>query len=201
VTAGADRAPALPPVRRADWASSDRKLVSACLAGDEEAWAALVRKYKNLIYVIPLRYGAPPEDAADIFQAVCIELFRELPRLRNADCLRGWLMTVSAHQSFHWKRRKARQQERELEGLDTEQLGSVLPADVSAELERDQLVREAVQQLPERCRELVRLLFYEQPAVPYAEVARRLGLATGSIGFIRGRCLRRLQKALAELGV
>ena len=35
---------------------------------------------------------------------------------------------------------------------------------------------------------------------PSAEVARRLGLATGSIGFIRGRCLKRLEQILGELG-
>jgi DNA-directed RNA polymerase specialized sigma24 family protein len=47
---------------------------------------------------------------------------------------------------------------------------------------------------------MMRLLFWENPPLPYAEVALRLGLATGSIGFIRGRCLDRLQKALEELG-
>jgi DNA-directed RNA polymerase specialized sigma24 family protein len=47
---------------------------------------------------------------------------------------------------------------------------------------------------------MIRLLFFVEPAVPYAEVARRLGLATGSIGFIRGRCLRRLQKTLQQMG-
>jgi hypothetical protein len=44
------------------------------------------------------------------------------------------------------------------------------------------------------------MLFFEQPPRPYNEVAQALGLATGSIGFIRGRCLGRLQKILAELG-
>jgi len=44
------------------------------------------------------------------------------------------------------------------------------------------------------------MLFFEQPPVPYNELAKRLGLATGSIGFIRGRCLDRLQKILAEMG-
>jgi len=47
---------------------------------------------------------------------------------------------------------------------------------------------------------MIRLLFFVEPAVPYREVARRLGLATGSIGFIRGRCLRRLQKTLQQMG-
>jgi DNA-directed RNA polymerase specialized sigma24 family protein len=43
------------------------------------------------------------------------------------------------------------------------------------------------------------MLFFEQPPLPYEEVAKRLGLATGSIGFIRSRCLHRLQKLLQEL--
>ena len=47
---------------------------------------------------------------------------------------------------------------------------------------------------------MIRLLFYADPPLPYREVARRLGLATGSIGFIRGRCLRRLEKTLREMG-
>ena len=45
------------------------------------------------------------------------------------------------------------------------------------------------------------MLFYEHPKTPYAEVARRLGLAQGSIGFIRSRCLKRLQRNLEDLGL
>jgi hypothetical protein len=47
---------------------------------------------------------------------------------------------------------------------------------------------------------MIRLLFYTEPPLPYREVAQRLGLATGSIGFIRGRCLQRLEKALQAMG-
>jgi len=36
--------------------------------------------------------------------------------------------------------------------------------------------------------------------LPYSQVAERLGLATGSIGFIRRRCLQRLQQILEESG-
>jgi RNA polymerase sigma factor (sigma-70 family) len=178
----------------------DRQLVMACLAGDEAAWTKLVDKYRNLIFSVPLRYGAGRDDAADVFQAVCVELFHELPRLRNIDSLRPWLMTVAAHQSFHWKQSQRRKQAREVEGIETDDLPAVLPPEIAAEIEREQLVREAILRLPARCQEMMRLLFWEHPPLTYAEVARRLGLATGSIGFIRGRCLDRLQKALEELG-
>jgi DNA-directed RNA polymerase specialized sigma24 family protein len=47
---------------------------------------------------------------------------------------------------------------------------------------------------------MIHLLFFETPPRPYQEVARELGLATGSIGFIRGRCLTRLRKELEKVG-
>ncbi len=87
--------------------------------------------------------------------------------------------------------------------MDEETLGestAVPSADLIEAVEREQMVREAVARLPTRCGELVRLLFYEQPPVPYKELAQRMGLASGSIGFIRGRCLKRLQRLLEETG-
>jgi DNA-directed RNA polymerase specialized sigma24 family protein len=58
-----------------------------------------------------------------------------------------------------------------------------------------------VAQLSPRCQEIIRLLFYEQPPLAYRDLAARLGLATGSIGFIRGRCLKRLQRAIERSGI
>jgi RNA polymerase sigma factor (sigma-70 family) len=74
-------------------------------------------------------------------------------------------------------------------------------AAIHAEAEREQKIREAIERLAPRCRKLVRMLFFEDPPRPYIEVARELGLAEGSIGFIRGRCLTKLKAALEECGV
>jgi RNA polymerase sigma factor (sigma-70 family) len=180
---------------------SNTRSVAECLAGDERAWSALLDRYKNLIYSIALRYGAPHQDAADIFQAVCLDLFNELPRLRDAEALQGWLIRVTMNKCYHWKRSQI-DQESDLEEEQIENLSAAqaIPPDVLAGLEQEQMVREAMEQLPPRCREMIELLFFEQPPVPYNEVARRLNLATGSIGFIRGRCLKRLKKLLQEKG-
>ena len=179
---------------------TDARLVQACLDGNEQAWTRLIAKYKNLIYSIPLKYRAPPQDAADIFQAVCLELYSELPRLRNTEALRSWIVSVTAHQAYHWKRKVQRRAEDELTPLDEEQLSSELPPDVLEGVERAQILREAVAGLPPRCQEIIRLLFYEAEPISYRELAARLGLATGSIGFIRGRCLERLERSLQNLG-
>lgn len=182
---------------------NDSRLVRECLAGNEQAWCALIDKYKNLIYSIPIKYHAPPEDAADIFQAVCVELFAELSNLRKIESLRFWLITVTTRKAFHWKRDRIQKTEREVSDWDEEEVKNLrsIPRDFVEELEREQLVRDAISSLSKRCQELIRLLFYHHPAIPYQQIAQRLGLATGSLGFIRGRCLKRLQKILQEMGI
>ena len=193
----------MPPIERtlrgpdATW--KDDRLVRACLNGDERAWSALIQKYKNLIFSIPVKYGAGPEDAADIFQSVCMELFTELPRLRDPGAFRSWLITITAHQAFHWKRKTRRRGEEALSSKE-EALVSAPSADLIEQVEQEQVLREAVTRLSARCQRLIRLLFYTQPQMSYRDVAKTLGVATGSIGFIRGRCLTRLLKALEQAG-
>jgi len=179
---------------------SDARLIRGCLNGDDRAWSALIDKYKNLIYSIPRKYGAGPVDAADIFQAVCLELFSELPRLRKRSAFRSWLITVAAHQSFQWKRKIARRAEDELTFEDEQRLDTGPPADLVEQVQREQVLRDAVAQLPPRCREMITMLFYREPPLPYRDVARQLGLAIGSIGFIRARCLKRLERIIGRRG-
>ncbi len=184
---------------------NDTRLVRACLRGQEEAWAALIDKYKNLIYSIPLKYHAPQQDAADIFQSVCFDLFSELHTLRKTESLRSWLISIAIHKSYQWKKKEQRWSEQEPEDAEKEaaEKAGLLPVPaehtVLEEGEREQIVRDALARSPQRCQELIRLLFFEHPPLPYDQVAKRLGLATGSIGFIRGRCLKRLQKILEEM--
>lgn len=180
-------------------ARSDAELVAACLEGSAAAWDALVEKYANLVYSAPRRYRMSEEDAADIFQSVFVDLIQELPRLRNPDALPGWLARVAIHKCYQRKKRAGREETRETGEM--ERLVSAEPAIAEIEaLEREQQVREAVARLPERCRELILMLFFEDPPQPYAEVARRLGLAEGSIGLTRARCLKKLEAHLIQAG-
>ncbi len=86
----------------------DSRLVRECLKGNQEAWSALVDKYKNLIFSIPIKYGFSADDATDIFQSVCLELLSQLPKLRNPQALPKWIMQVTAHKCFHGKRQQQR---------------------------------------------------------------------------------------------
>jgi DNA-directed RNA polymerase specialized sigma24 family protein len=82
------------------------------------------------------------------------------------------------------------------------QVESAVPTleEVLIQGQREQTVRDSLRLLSPRCERLVHMLFYESPSRPYQEIARTLGVATGSIGFIRGRCLAHLRKQLERLG-
>ena len=183
---------------QAQW--PDERLVSECLKGDQEAWSALIDKYKNLIYSIPVKLRMY-DDAPDIFQAVCLDLLSSLDQLREPRALPKWLMQTCYHKCLQY-RRKAEKQPLTNEAGEELQIVSdqPLPEDMLTELEKEQTVRDAISQLNPRCEQMVRMLFFENPPRPYEDVARELGVATGSIGFIRGRCLHRLKKQLEKMG-
>ena len=86
--------------------SDDTKLVKACLHGEEDAWETLLAKYKNLIFSIPIKYGFSPEEAADIFQAVCLDLVYELDSLREPRALAGWLIRITCNKCYHFQKHK-----------------------------------------------------------------------------------------------
>lgn len=188
--------------RTARQESTDSELVAACLDGDEEAWIALVDRYAELVHGIVRGYGADPEEAADLFQGVWLAVHNGLPQLRKHDAFEPWLVSVASRTGYHWRLQRERRDEHEIP-LEP-QLATRLPTiepEVLERLERHQLIRQAIRELPPRCRKMIRLLFFTVPARPYAELASELGLATGSIGFIRGRCLGKLRRALEELGL
>jgi RNA polymerase sigma factor (sigma-70 family) len=189
--------PAIKPERM----RSDRELVAGCRHGREEDWNLLIEKYKNLIFSIPIRYGLTREEAADIFQSVCLDLIKELSRIKDPQALPKWLMQVTAHKCFHWKRLQGRNVSRDDEDVNIPE--ESIPAEAELllhEVQQEQALREVMSLLPPRCRELIHMLFYEEPRRPYQEVAANLGLAAGSIGLLRQKCLDRMKKRLRSLG-
>ncbi|HEX9222474.1 MAG TPA: sigma-70 family RNA polymerase sigma factor [Candidatus Acidoferrales bacterium] len=182
-------------------ASSDVRLVRDCLRGREEAWSALIHKYKNLIFSIPIKYGLSRDDAADVFQGVCLGLLSELPKLREPRALPKWLMQVTAHKCLHWRRQQLRLVSSDSEDAGIPEIEVPAAADrLLLEAEQEQIVREALTGLAPRCRRLVQMLFFEEPVRSYQDIAATLGVAVGSIGFIRQRCLDRLRRRLDEMG-
>lgn len=180
---------------------TDERLVRECCKGNQKAWAGLIEKYKNLIFSVPIKFGLSREDAADVFQSVCVELLAGLPRLREPKALPKWLMQTSYHQCLRSKKLRLDLAD-DVPGSESEKQPSPeeLPEDLLAQVQREQSLREAIAALPARCHQMVTMLFFEDPPRPYDEVAKELHLATGSIGFTRSRCLKKLRQLLEEKG-
>ena len=178
--------------------STDERLIQRCLEGDQEARSELIDKYKNLIYSIPIKLGMY-QDAGDIFQAVCVELLSQLPRLREHRALPKWLMQTCYRKCLRYLAASNRQVDVDPADIEQPQDDETLEH-LMVQLEKEQMLRNAIAEVPERCGQMIHMLFFEIPARPYEDIAKRLGLATGSIGFIRGRCLTRLRKHLEKKG-
>lgn len=185
--------------RELSW--SNERLVRECRKGNEAAWSALIDKYKNLIFSIPIKFGLSRDDAADIFQAVCLDLLSSLAHLREPAALPKWLMQTSYHKCLRWKKQRLPLADDPEEIEETKADHEGLPEKMLYQLEREQMLRDSMASLSPRCQQMVKLLFFEDPPRPYDVIAKELGLATGSIGFIRGRCLKQLRDRLEKEGM
>src|SRR5262249_58060401 len=144
---------------------------------------------QRLIYSIARKLSRSPEDAADVFQQVCLELYQRLSDLRDVETLPAWLIIVTRRQAGAvWK-----------SGRMLVPLKDDFPAleDYIGAIENEHLVESAMLDLPERCRLLINLLYLYPSPLSYAAVAERLGMPVSSIGPTRARCLEKLRKLLS----
>ncbi|HLJ67703.1 MAG TPA: sigma-70 family RNA polymerase sigma factor [Chloroflexota bacterium] len=183
----------------------DAALVARCLAGDDDAWSDLLDRYSGLIYSVALKYGLRPDDAAEVFQNVCLEWWRGLDQLRETERLAGWLATLTGRTAWRWIEGQRRTRQREVP-LPAE-LGEILPGrelppeESALAVERSASLREAVERLDERCRRLMHLLFFSPDLPEYRAIAEEFGLAEGSIGALRQRCLTQLRRELDKVAI
>ena len=73
--------------------------------------------------------------------------------------------------------------------------------EVQLHVEEQHMVRESVDQLPERCRSLIELLYFDSKSPSYEEISDSLGMPVASIGPTRARCLDKLRAVLRRRGI
>jgi RNA polymerase sigma factor (sigma-70 family) len=173
------------------------QLIESCLRGEQSAWDTLVDRFGRLVYSVAHNYGLCEADADDVFQNVFAKLHRRLASIRNPQSLPSWFITTTHRECWDLSRKRREKFELSNEAED--------PADPSPVLadrwEQQQIVREAVGRLSPREQALMDALFLQPEPMQYAELARRLGVKSGSIGPSRARCFKKLEKILVELGI
>ena len=180
--------------------SSTADLATRAKKGDSQAWDELLDRFAPLVWSICRAHQLSRADTEDVGQNVWMHLARQLSTIRDPAALGSWLATTTRRECLRVQRalRKLPAGAQALEDLPGEQDATIEHDLLLAE--RNAVLREAVARLPRSQRQLIALLTADPP-VPYAEISARLGLAVGSIGPSRRRCLDRLRSdpAVAEL--
>jgi RNA polymerase sigma factor (sigma-70 family) len=178
-------------------AESDRDLLARCVAGDGEAWGALVARYRRLVYSVPIRFGFDESLSDEVFQRTFVSLLGAVKGLRDSARLAAWLAVTAANHCRILLRERKRRAEEEPGDLPApgEETSEVL-----RKLEEAQILRAGLERLDGRCRALLDELFFATGPRSYDGISERLGMPVGSIGPTRARCLAKLKALMLDLG-
>jgi RNA polymerase sigma factor (sigma-70 family) len=175
-------------------------LLDAARAGDSASWDQLVDRFSGLLWATARAHRLSTTDAADVVQTTWLRLVENLDRIQDAERLGGWLATTARRECLLVLKRSRREPP-----VATDEVFDHLPDqrdDLDASLllaERDAVLWRIFEQLPDRCRTLLRVLVADPPPA-YAEIAEALGIPIGSIGPTRQRCLTQLRTLAIRSG-
>lgn len=162
---------------------SDGELASLCLAGQQSAFAEIVRRHKEPVHRLIARIIGDDDEALDIVQEAFVAAYRALRRYDMARPMRAWLARIAINKARDWRRRRA---VRRL-------ISAVLPIDQTADAadetpsietlaaDRQELagVTAAIARLPGNLRETLVLRTIE--GLTQAETADMLGISEKAV--------------------
>lgn len=177
----------------------DRALVDAVLAGDSEAFRALVDRESSTVLSACRRILSDPMEAEDAAQDAFLMAYRKLGSYRADGPLGGWLIRIAIREAHrHGRRRPATASLDPLIDKAAEMTPSESapdPAMILEANEHERALRAAVDDLPNHFRDAVRLRYLEDRS--YEEIASATGRTKATVRAHVHRGLVRLRKRLA----
>jgi RNA polymerase sigma factor (sigma-70 family) len=151
---------------------SDDRLTRRAVGGDEQAFAAIFRRYHQQLYRFCLAIVGNPDDAQDALQNTMAKVLRALPGEERQIELKPWLYRIAHNESIDLLRRR-----RESRPLDAEQIapGHGLAEDVATRERLRQLIAD-LRELPDRQREV--LVMRELSGLDFGEIGSALGTSS-----------------------
>ncbi len=181
---------------------SIRALVTGCRKGDKRDWAELIDRISPAIFSVCYRFRLAREESFDVFGKVSLLVLENLDRLRDESRIFGYVSTIAYHEAAAMKSRsklivKAEQEHAQHQSdLDWNKMAQEM-------IELDQELKnlsDAFYELPARCQELLRLLFFESESISYRDISRRMKIPVSSVGPTRMRCLKKLREIMKQKG-
>ena len=180
----------------------DSALVSACKAGQTEAYGVLVRKYQDKLYPTLLRLTGHPEDAHDLLQDSFLRAFEKLGKFHGESSFFTWIYRIAINLSLSNRRRRrpltlSRESSQDLNsdgGADPRNHDPSLPLEA---MEREQLVQNALNALAKDQRAVVVLKEFD--GLQYDEIAGILKIPVGTVRSRLHRARLELKERLRSL--
>ncbi len=177
---------------------TDSELVSAALAGDREAFDAIVERHRRHVYQLCYRFAGNHQDASDLAQDVFIRAYRGLKTFKGDAALGTWLYRIAVNVSLNKVGAKTPRPE-PLDALMRASDARITSAAESASdavlrEERAAQVRAAIARLPKKQRATLILRMYHD--LPHEQIAGILGSSVGAVKANFFHALNNLKKLL-----
>jgi RNA polymerase sigma-70 factor (ECF subfamily) len=183
---------------------SEAETIAAILAGRTQLYHELIRPYERRVYMMALSYVKNEADAEDVAQEAFVKAFRNLSTFRSEAKFSTWLISITLNEARNHLRRNALMR---LESLDdaSDEASTISPAllrdwrEIPSEtVEREEvrnLLRQAVEELPDIYREVFLLRDLEE--LDINETAQTLKISASNVKVRLHRARIMLQKQLA----
>lgn len=167
-------------------AKKDLLLVEQARKGDEKAFATLHNRYRDSIYFMLLKMVSNPSDAEDLTIEAFGKAFRNLESYTPNFAFSTWLFKVATNNCIDFIRKKQASPSIIDQGPDelddyTINIQSDMPDPEEALINHQKIkqLREVVDQLKPRYRNLIELRYYKEYS--YEEISKELNLPIGTI--------------------
>jgi len=170
--------------------TSDHALLEGTLAGDEDAFAELVARYRNQITSYIYRMTSDYDGAVDLAQETFMRVYRAAARYQTTHAFSTYLYRIATNLAISELRKRKRRRLVSLTGLLTSADGQE-PRDFDApderplqdvslvDFERRQFVKRAISTLPEKYR--APLVLRDVEGKSYDEIAAILSTSEGTV--------------------
>lgn len=173
----------------------ESKLIAQSLAGDPEAYAALVQQHQQMIRAVTFRMTGSPEDAEELAQDAFLRAYRQLGTFNGTSRFSTWLCKIAINLSLDWRRCEIRRDTNHAKW--TAELVSENNSDGGFPDEPSRRVQEALNRLPAKQRAAIVLTIYENQS--HAEAAKTLGCAEATISWRVFAARQKLKRLLNDL--
>ena len=186
------------PHARSPWAAA-AALFEEWRGGDAGALDDLVRLLSPVLWQVVRATGLDRSTAEDVVQTTWLTFVRASDTITEPRAVAGWLCTSARREAWRVSRQSTRQRPTEDETIARQLPDEPAPEGQVVLDDRNTRLWACLQQLPERCQKLLRIVAAESRP-DYTVVSEQLGMPVGSIGPTRGRCLDKLRRELAQAG-